>query len=359
MNAACTYLSHLLRPDSRAWRPLLGVYYLTYACDFRCPYCSDGSGTPYYRLRSPVLSAERVLALFGIIRRHCDYLVITGGEPLQHPEYAEILHRLPARRFRGVILTTNGYHLDQALPAVARSVTELVVSLQTMDSTKADLEYGHPGAHQRILANLERAASHPGRKYQIIISSVATPENLADLRGVCQFAGSCGFRLAVCPQLVGVKAHHALENNPDYRGFFNFLIAAKQQGASIQGTVDYLEYLRDLKKFRCRPFTMLVVAPTGEVFYPCLELGHFAGNLLAEPNLHRIRQMGCQRFGSQPDCGTQCHSACALGFARILAKPLSILHEGCLRARTSIMPGGHLSIMQRATGKVAPTRQHP
>jgi len=330
---AWTYFSHLLRPHATSWRPILSVYYLTYACDFRCPYCSDGSGTPYYRLRSPVLLAERVLDLFRIIRRHCEYLVITGGEPLQHPQYAEILNRLPALRFRGVILTTNGYHLDQALPAVTRSVTELVVSLQTLDSAKADTEYGRAGAHQRILDNLERAASYPGRKYQIVISCVATPDNLGDLRDVYQFARERGFRLAVCPQLVGVKAHHALENNPQYRGFFNFLIAEKKRGANIQGTVDYLEYLRDLKKFSCRPFTMLVVGPTGEVFYPCLELGHHAANLLAEPDLNRIRRTGCDRFGPQPDCGTQCHSACALGFARILANPLSIMHEGWLMAR--------------------------
>jgi MoaA/NifB/PqqE/SkfB family radical SAM enzyme len=337
MNAAGTYLAHLLRLDSSSWRPILSVYYLTYACDFRCPYCSDGTGTPYYQLRSRVLPVDQVLNLFRIIRRHCEYLVITGGEPLQHPEYAKILQGLPALRFRGVILTTNGYHLDQALPAVAGCVTELVVSLQTLDSAKADLEYGQRGAHQRILANLERAASYPGRKYQIVISSVATPENLDDLRAVYQFARDRGFRLAVCPQLVGVKAHHALEDNPKYRGFFDFLIAEKKQGARIQGTVDYLEYLRDLQKFRCRPFTMLVVGPSGEVFYPCLELGNPAGNLLEEPDLNRIREMGCRRFGPQPvDCGTQCHSACALGFARVLANPLSILHEGFLMARARI-----------------------
>lgn len=324
------------------WRPILSVYYLTYACSFRCPYCCDGSGTPYYRLESPVLSADRVLELCGLIRRHCEYLVVTGGEPLQHPAHREILDRLPALGFRGVILTTNGYHLDQALPAVARSVTELVVSLQTMDSSKADQEYGRAGAHQRILNNLARAAQVPGRNYQIIISSVATPDNLGDLHDVYQFANDHGFRLAVCPQLVGVKAHHALEGNPEYREFFNFLIARKKAGARIQGTVDYLEYLRDLKKFNCRPFTMLVVGPTGEVFYPCLELGHPAGNLLSEPDLHRIRRNGCERFGPQPDCGTQCHSACALGFARILANPASMLHEGYLMARAAVMANARI-----------------
>jgi MoaA/NifB/PqqE/SkfB family radical SAM enzyme len=50
MNPASASLSHLVHPASLKWRPILGVYYLTYACEFRCPYCCDGSGTPYYRL---------------------------------------------------------------------------------------------------------------------------------------------------------------------------------------------------------------------------------------------------------------------------------------------------------------------
>jgi hypothetical protein len=91
-----------------------------------------------------------------------------------------------------------------------------------------------------------------------------------------------------------------------------------------------------LRKFSCRPFTMLVVSPGGDVFYPCLELGQFAGNLLAEPNLHRIRQTGCERFGPQPACDARCHSACALGFSRALENPASILHEGALIARANL-----------------------
>ena len=138
MNAVGAYLAHLLRPDSLKWRPILSVYYLTYACSFRCPYCCDGSGTPYHRLRSPVLSADRVLALFEIIRRHCEYLVITGGEPLQHPDYAEIFNRLPALRFRSVILTTNGYHLGQALPAALDEERAAAVGLLVRDLDRVE-----------------------------------------------------------------------------------------------------------------------------------------------------------------------------------------------------------------------------
>jgi len=69
-------------------------------------------------------------------------------------------------------------------------------------------------------------------------------------------------------QLVGVKAHSALSGRPRYRQFYNFLLAEKQRGGRIFGSSLYLEYLRDFKQFNGRPFTMLVISPTGEVFYP-------------------------------------------------------------------------------------------
>ena len=316
---------------------MLAVYYLTYACDFRCPFCSDGAGAPYHRLRSGILPGPKVAELLRIIRRHSDYLVITGGEPLQHPDFREVMENLGLLKFRGVVLTTSGHGADSFLPAVARAVSELVFSLQTLDSEKADSWYGRgKGTHQRVMDNIDLAARYPLRKFEIIISSVVTPGNIDDLYRVYHYTQRNGFRLAACPQLVGVKAHPALADSPEYRKFFQFLIDEKKKGGCIQGTVDYLEYMRDLRKFSCRPFTMLVVSPMGDVFYPCLELGQFAGNLFEDGSLHRLRQKGRERFGPQPDCDTRCHSACALGFSRALAKPVSILHEATLAARAKL-----------------------
>jgi MoaA/NifB/PqqE/SkfB family radical SAM enzyme len=331
VNSVGRFLYHLCLDKADRWYPLLSVFYLNYSCRFRCPHCSDGSGKPYYALRSPTLPGAKVLELLRIVRRHSNYLVITGGEPLEHPDFAEVMEGLRTLEFRAVILTTNGHSLDSALPVVVRSVHHLVVSLQTCDHGRGDAWYGAgQDVHEKIVGNLERAANWPGRKSQIIISSVVTPDNIADLYGVFDYAKQRGFRLAACPQLVGVKAHASLAGNAAYRAFYNFLISEKRKGARIQGTVDYLEHMRDLRKFACRPFTMLVVSPTGEVFYPCLELGQLAGNLFDEPDLHRLRRAGMAKFGPQPVCDTRCHSACALGFSRLLANPLSAVHEAAL-----------------------------
>ncbi len=336
MNAASSFMHHLCFRNSPRWYPLLSVFYLTYRCELRCRYCSDGNGQPYYRSPAKILNGERVLDLLRIIRRHSDFLVLTGGEPLQHPDFVEVLRGLPALKFRGVVLTTNGLLADRFLDEVANSVHHLVFSLQTLDPKKGDAGYGFDGVHDRVLENILSAARHHARKYEIIISSVVTPEEISGLYEVYRFCQQQGFKLAACPQLVGVKAHQELTKNPEYRKFFDFLIAEKRRGGQIQGTVDYLLHMRDLAKFSCRPFTMLVVSPLGDVYYPCLELGKFAGNLLEQPDLHALREAGLHRLGPQPECDTRCHSACALGFSRLLENPVSLLHEAGLHLRSQL-----------------------
>lgn len=329
LRSAAKLLYHLTVDGADRWHPLLAVYYLTYRCSYRCPYCSDGAGAPYYRLRERVLDAEGVLALLRTVRRHSDFLVVTGGEPLEHPEVDAVLEGLPGLGFEGVVFTTNGHDLAPRLPLPRGAVTELVFSLDTLDEAKADAWHGvGAGTLRRLFATIERAATAPGRDYEIVISTVITPDNLDDLGAVYEWTRARGFRFAACPQLVGVKAHPALGGDPRYRAFYDRLIAEKRGGRNLHGTVPYLEAMRDLSHFRCRPFTMLCVAPGGEVFYPCLELGQLAESLLDEPDLHALRRRAQARFGPQPRCDTRCHSACALGFSLLLEDPASLVAEG-------------------------------
>ncbi len=231
-------------------------------------------------------------------------------------------------RFKEVILTTNGYEVEQHLPVIAQTVTSLVISLNTLDTPKGAQLLGQTSeVFEKVLANINLADQYKSKRCKIHISSVVTPDNINDLYDVYQFAKARGLIFAACPQLVGVKPHASLVNSKAYTDFFDFLIAEKKQGHKIFGTVKYLENMRSLRKFKCHPFTMLVVSPIGDVYYPCLEIGHIAGNLLTTQNLNNIRQDGANRFGPQPNCGNQCHSACALGFSTILEHPEAVISE--------------------------------
>lgn len=328
MNDAFKYLFHKLVDSHDKWYPFISVYYLTYRCRFRCPYCSDGLQRPYYSLPDEDPDPLTALSILKEIRKHCEYVVITGGEPLEYSYLDEILNGIEVLGFKGVVLTTNGYDVEKHLPSLAGSVDTLVFSLDTLDHQKADRWYDvGSGALEKILSNIETAACFAPRKYQITISCVVTPENLDDVYKVYEYTERNGFTLAASPQLVGVKAHDTLLNNWAYRDLYDFLIKEKKRGGDVYGTTKYLEYMRDFTKFECRPFTMLVVSPSGSVYYPCLELGKNAGNILKNGNLHQLRCRGRQAFGAQPSCDARCHSPCALGFALILKYPLSIVGE--------------------------------
>lgn len=327
-------LAHLISGGNASWRPLLGVFYLTYACGFRCPYCCDGHGRPYPELPNHPLPAPGALAVLAAMRRHCDFAVITGGEPLLHQGVDQVLAGLPRLRFSGVTFTTNGHDLGRHLPALSRSVDDLVVSLDTLDHAKADSWFGTgPGTLAGILSGLDEAASIKKPRYRVTISSVATPENIEDIYGVYELCRSNGFSLAVCPQLCGVKAHPGLPGSPDYRRLFDFLIREKKRGAKIFGTTAYLQAMRDFDGFRCRPFTMLTVAPDGSVFYPCLERGKNAGNIVSAEELGTLARNGRRLHGPPPRCENQCHSACALSFSLIFDKPWTVLPELAYLAR--------------------------
>ena len=367
MNPLFTYAVHRFLNPRRHWHPFISVFYLTYECDFRCPFCSDGSGTPYHRLSREILPAAQVIRLLKIIRRTCEYLVITGGEPLNHPEFSRIMAEVGTMGFREVILTTNGYNLGKHLPAIAGSVTSLVFSLNSLDPERAETWFGIPASHadrgdagnaenaggsspgkaarlpgstlKKILANIDLADRYPGKSWRIHVSSVVAPGNIDDLYRVYGFSRERDFIFAACPQLVGVKAHAALDGNPAFRGFYDFLIAEKRRGNPVYGSIPYLERMRDLRRFRCRPFTMLVVSPTGDVFYPCLEIGHRVGNLLQTSDLHWLRREGERRFGPQPVCDARCQSACALGFATMFDHPLAAVEDAWLTITGNLRRG--------------------
>lgn len=335
MHAFFKYLHHLWFDNSQKWYPLTAFYYLTNACDFRCPYCSDGSGTPYYKLSQAILPGPTVISLLKIIRQHSDSVFITGGEPLNHPDFVYVMENIGHLRFKKVVLTTNGYRVDLYLDKIAPAVQVLSFSLDTLNHDKADAYFGvGKGTLAKILANIELATHYPN--YQIAISSVVTPNNIEDLYAVYHYAQERGFLFAAAPQLIGVKVPKALINCSRYQKFYNFLISERRQGQKIFGSITYLEYMRDLPKFACHPFTMLVVSPLGDVFYPCLEIGNFAGNLLKNTDLHQIRREGEWQFGPQPRCDTRCHSGCALAFSIALHQPFSISQDIYLTTKGKI-----------------------
>jgi pyruvate formate lyase activating enzyme len=88
----------------------------TSGCNLRCPFCHN------WRLvlepKKSVLSEEMVFQILESRKKYVDAVVITGGEPLMHPDITHFLKKLKEREF-AIKMDSNGFFpdtLEKSLP---------------------------------------------------------------------------------------------------------------------------------------------------------------------------------------------------------------------------------------------------
>jgi pyrroloquinoline quinone biosynthesis protein E len=123
--------------------PLLVQVELTEACNLRCRFCYN-SQKPRYNLHA-IEILER-LAEQGVMQ-----LTLTGGEPLLHPEFFQILGRA-TELFPNVMILSNGTHMDSECVARLHEYNILSVSISLHgDSAIHDALTGVVGSHARSM----------------------------------------------------------------------------------------------------------------------------------------------------------------------------------------------------------------
>jgi MoaA/NifB/PqqE/SkfB family radical SAM enzyme len=115
---------HLLNLASDRLRTLpMVIFYLTDGCNSRCVTC-DIWRSPRRNMRLDIIEAVAAESRALGIR----WAVLSGGESMQHPQWAEAAARLRGLGMR-VILLTNGLFLKKQADDVIACVDEVVVSL--------------------------------------------------------------------------------------------------------------------------------------------------------------------------------------------------------------------------------------
>ncbi len=191
-------LRRLLHPWVRALEtrvhPLRYLFLeITQRCNLRCRHCgSDCTAAP----RTDELSTEEWLRFLDGLgeraRRDRLALVVTGGEPLCHPELPRLLEGL---RRNGLTfgLVSNGQALTQARlgQLLAAGLSSLTISLDGLEASH-DWLRGVPGSFQRATAAI-RAAVAAGLPFFDVVTC-ANPRNLAELPRVHELLRELGVR---------------------------------------------------------------------------------------------------------------------------------------------------------------------
>jgi MoaA/NifB/PqqE/SkfB family radical SAM enzyme len=308
-------------------RPLLFSWYVTHRCELNCAYCSDGDGKRFKEEPVPELSTADSKRLLDILRRSGDTLDVTGGEPTLREDLEEILAHARKIGFR-TVLNTKGIGLEER-PDLMRHSDVLVLSIDTLENGKLSALIGRPGdAAGRILDALSFALSRreeTGTK--VVLSAVATPDNLGEVAAVLSFAGENGLGFHLSPEIVGIRANPALRGNRAYEDLLDAVLAKKRSGNGVLGVRQYLEGIRSFGRFRCHPLLMPVIRPDGRLYYPCLEMKKAEVSVLEAGGYRAALREARRRSGGIPDCADCCHIFCHMALSLLQRHPLGALGE--------------------------------
>jgi MoaA/NifB/PqqE/SkfB family radical SAM enzyme len=199
--------------------PLCGGLGLTTRCNLHCAHCFLG---PQRHTRdaetAPELRTDRILSILDeVTEAGCLFMLLTGGEPLLHPDFAEIYAHA---RTRGLNVTvfTNGTLVDDATIALFREYPPKVVEVSLYGATAATYERisGVPGSHARCLAGIRRLYAG---NIRLVLKTTLMTLNRDEIPAMREFARSMGLQLRMSPGIIptldGEQVPLALRVSPD------------------------------------------------------------------------------------------------------------------------------------------------
>lgn len=144
---------------------------LTERCNQSCVFC--------YNSQKPIDSYRVMDVLYRLSEEGVPEIVLTGGEPILHPDFKDIVHRC-AVLFQKTMLQTNGTMIDDSLAdfLAENDIYEVNISLhgpQKLHDTLTSRE----GSYQQATAAMKRLID---RKVRVSSNFVMTKENIHGLK---------------------------------------------------------------------------------------------------------------------------------------------------------------------------------
>jgi len=173
--------SHL--PLRRPSKPLTLLLLINRGCNLRCGFCDLWDDPDQMSLIQAEVLFDQAVEI-GV-----ETIVITGGEPTMHRDWASIV-RAAKRRGLTVNMTTNGVLLEKKWGSLVKiGLDSLSFSIDGLASTH-DRIRGMEGAFDKTISALKRALSETELHCSVYFT--ATRENVGELKSVFDLVKSLG-----------------------------------------------------------------------------------------------------------------------------------------------------------------------
>jgi len=147
---------------------------LTFKCNLDCFYCYNDREKP----GKPLTLQQYEVLLKDLASMQTMFLMLTGGEPMMHPDFFAIGAIAREQGF-AVIIRTNGHSLNRRLAVRLRDEVQpykVTVSLHGASPEVHDRQTRVPGSFQRLIDNLNKA-KEVGLRCELISTPTAWNEH--------------------------------------------------------------------------------------------------------------------------------------------------------------------------------------
>ncbi len=207
--------------------PAQATLVLTHACNFRCPYCFNSSA----RAGAGELDAVEWLAVVDHLRE-LDVVkcTLSGGEPLLHPGFLEILRKVIGYGMTPYVCT-NGSLLDG--PGIARLVdgglSAIQISLDAASPEVHDRMSATRGTFPQVVAAIRDLVA---ADFDVYVKAVVTPMNRQDAEPLIDLCHSLGVKRLLLDRFDVSNAgrgNSQLFLSPQQEGEIAAMVARKQE----------------------------------------------------------------------------------------------------------------------------------
>ncbi len=268
-----------------ALRPLYFIWSMLYRCNFRCAYCDDHRGMPYFDLPDEPLSYADRRRVLETMRTGTSAVYFCGGEPTLDEKLPELTDAAWQLGYKPLMINTNGFLLNKVLqrPAWAkwlRQMDIIIVSLDGLSIPRLKALWGVKGVEQ-VLVNLlmlHELREHVG--FKLVVNTVIGPDSVDMASDVLDFANDLGIWFVPVPVHChekdgeGFSFARDLLHREDYRKLADTILARKRAGYPLIGSARILDMLLNVKPYTCLPTLRPHVDADGRIAWPCRAMKH-------------------------------------------------------------------------------------
>jgi MoaA/NifB/PqqE/SkfB family radical SAM enzyme len=247
--------------------PLYVAWQITNECNLACLHCIEESG-PGKAFRDELSREEALRIIDDLMDHEVPYLSLSGGEPMLHPHFFELVERVTSRGSQ-LKIETNGHFLT---PEASRRLKELgVKAVQVSLDGASSATFGRMRVRGEFDRTLEGIRNLVAAGVPVEINFSPASFNIREAARIVDLAfelGACSFysgRTMFTGNAVKAWRHLAVSDD-DYAAYFRTLAEKRDEyRGRMQVSFHEAGLLEELRYRLHHPAALLIVLPNGLV----------------------------------------------------------------------------------------------